>query len=99
MGAMDADMHELLERYEAVGGEGDDDRFATAQGLFAPALSEHPDDPVLLRDYGYLLECHGRYALRRAVSMYERALAVDPDGDKVRYQLISARAALGEDDQ
>jgi tetratricopeptide (TPR) repeat protein len=96
---MVADIHELLERYEAVGGEGDDDLYADAQQSFARAMADHPDDPALLRDYGYLLECHARYALRRAATQYERALAIDPDMDKVRYQLISARAALGEDEQ
>jgi tetratricopeptide (TPR) repeat protein len=46
--------------------------------------------------YGYLLECHGRYWLRQAAEQYERAIALDPDADKPRYQLIGAQAALGE---
>jgi tetratricopeptide (TPR) repeat protein len=46
--------------------------------------------------YGYLLECHGRYWLRQAAEQYQRAIALDPDADKPRYQLIGAQAALGE---
>jgi tetratricopeptide (TPR) repeat protein len=49
---------------------------------------------VLLNDYGYLLECHGRRELRRAAELYERAIALDPDFDKPHYQLISAHAGL-----
>ena len=44
--------------------------------------------------YGYLLECHGRYALRQAVAQYERAIELDPDADKPHYQHIWAQAAL-----
>jgi tetratricopeptide (TPR) repeat protein len=48
------------------------------------------------RQYGYLLECHGRRVLRRAVEQYEQAMALDPDADQVQYQWIHAKAALGE---
>jgi regulator of sirC expression with transglutaminase-like and TPR domain len=34
--------------------------------------------------------------LRSAVEQYERAMAVDPDDEKVQYQWTSAKAALGE---
>jgi hypothetical protein len=50
---------ELLERYEAIG---DEDALVEAQRLYEQALAEGPD-PELLRDYGYLLECHGRRAI------------------------------------
>jgi tetratricopeptide (TPR) repeat protein len=53
-------------------------------------------DARLLNHYGYLLECHGRRELRRAVELYERAIALDPSYDKPHYQLISARAGLQE---
>jgi tetratricopeptide (TPR) repeat protein len=83
---------EHLERYEALGEESD---FLAAQPLYEQALTEAPD-PRLLNDYGYLLECHGRRELRRAVELFERAIALDPDYDKPHYQLISARASLLE---
>jgi tetratricopeptide (TPR) repeat protein len=81
---------ELLERYEALGKESD---FLAAKPLYEEALVEAPD-ARLLNDYGYLLECHGRRELRRAVELYERAIALDPDYDKPHYQLISAQAGL-----
>jgi tetratricopeptide (TPR) repeat protein len=83
---------ELLERYEALGDERD---FEAARALYERALAETVD-ARLLNDYGYLLECHGRRALRRAVESYERAIEADPAYDKPHYQLISARAALGD---
>jgi tetratricopeptide (TPR) repeat protein len=49
-----------------------------------------------MNGYGYLLECHGRNALRLAVEQYERAIELDPDADKPRYQLNSAYTALLE---
>lgn len=85
---------ELLERYEALG-EMDD--FLEAKRLFEQDLGEQADE-LLLRQYGYLLESHGRYAIRRAVELYERAIAVDPDSDLVRWQWMNAKAALRESD-
>lgn len=85
--------HELLERYEALGDEGD---FVAAKPLFERALAEAPESSTLHRDYGYLLECHGRNELRRAVAQYERAIELDPAADKPRYQLNSAYAGLRE---
>src|SRR6266545_4214471 len=79
---------QLLERYEAVG---DDCDFLAANRLYERALAEAPDARVL-NDYGYLLECHGRRELRRAVELYERAIELDPGYDMAHYQLISARA-------
>ena len=83
---------ELLARYEALGEERD---FAAAWPLYERALAEAPDARVL-NDYGYLLECHGRRELRRAVELYEWAIALDPGYDKPHYQLISAHAGLQE---
>jgi tetratricopeptide (TPR) repeat protein len=88
--------HELLERYEALGDEGD---FLAAKPLFEQALAEAPDSSVLRRDYGYLLECHARNELRRAVAEYTRAIDLDPRADKVRYQLNSAYAGLREQER
>jgi tetratricopeptide (TPR) repeat protein len=88
------DKNELLERYEALGEEAD---FLAAKPLFEEALHGQAD-ALTLRQYGYLLECHGRYAIRRAMEQYERSIALDPAADKVRYQWMSAKAALSEQD-
>jgi tetratricopeptide (TPR) repeat protein len=82
----------LLERYEALGEEGD---FLAAKPLYERALADGAD-ARLLNEYGYLLECQGRRELRRAVELCERAIALDPGYDKPHYQLISARARLQE---
>jgi tetratricopeptide (TPR) repeat protein len=83
---------EHLERYEALGEERD---FLAAKPLYERALGEALD-ARLLYDYGYLLYGHARNELRRAVELYERAIAVDPSDDKPHYQLIGTRAALEE---
>jgi tetratricopeptide (TPR) repeat protein len=83
---------ELLERYEARGEEVD---FLAANTLYERDVAEAPNARVL-NDYGYLLECHGRHELRRAVELYERAIDLDPGFDKPHYQLICARAGLQE---
>lgn len=84
----------LLELYEA---RGDPDTFAEAKRLYEQALAgAEASDPETLIAYGYLLECHGRYALRQAVAQYERAIELDPDADKPHYQHIWAQAALRE---
>ena len=86
------DEEERLERYEALGEERD---FLAASSLYERALAgDH--DARDLTDYGYLLECHARLELRRAVELYERAIQLDPSDDKPHYQLISARAGLQE---
>jgi tetratricopeptide (TPR) repeat protein len=91
MGAR-VDKKELLERYEA---SGDEAVYLKALPLYERA-ARNGTDPETLKDYGYLLECHARNLLRRAVQQYERAIELDPDFDKPRYQLISARAGLQE---
>ena len=86
------DKYELVERYEALGDEND---FLAARRLFEQDLTGRSS--ALDRcQYGYLLECHGRRALRRAVDQYEQAMSLDPDQDKVQYQWMHAKAALGE---
>ena len=89
---MALDKRDLLDRYEA---RGDEATFLEALPLYerAAANGASPDE---LRDYGYLLECHARNQLRLAIVQYERAMKMDPTLDKVRYQLISARAGLQE---
>jgi tetratricopeptide (TPR) repeat protein len=86
------DKKELLARYEATG---DEAAYLKALPLYERA-ARNGADPETLKDYGYLLECHARNLLRRAVEQYERAIELDPDFDKPRYQLISARAGLQE---
>jgi tetratricopeptide (TPR) repeat protein len=83
---------DCLERYEALGAESD---FMAAKPLYEQALVDAADARVLT-DYGYLLYAHGRNELRRAVELYERAIALDPAFDKPHFQLILGRAALGE---
>jgi tetratricopeptide (TPR) repeat protein len=92
---VDADPRSLLDLYEA---SGDEDIYARAKPQYEHAIEADPD-AELIRDYGYLLECHGRRALRAAVEQYQLALTLDPHSDKIRYQRISARAALGEIDE
>jgi len=92
---VDADPRSLLDLYEATG---DEEVYAQAKPLYERAIKAVPD-AALIHDYGYLLECHGRRALRSAVEQYQRALILDPQSDKIRYQKISARAALGEIDE
>ena len=93
------DKDELLERYEALGQESD---FLAARPLFEAELRERDQhgqpDAELLRQYGYLLQCHGRIAIRQAIEAYERSMAVNPDDDQVRYMWIGAKAELEEDD-
>jgi tetratricopeptide (TPR) repeat protein len=86
---------EHLDRYEANGDEAD---YARAFELYQSALAERPDDPLLLRDFGYLQECHGLRAIGAAIESYERALARDPENEKTRLQLLHAQASLGHHD-
>ena len=74
------DKYELVERYEALG---DEDDFLAARRLFEAELTGRAS-ALDRRQYGYLLECHGRRTLRRAVDQYEQSMALDPDQDKVR---------------
>jgi hypothetical protein len=64
---------DLVERYEATG---DEAVFAEATRLYEQTLADEPEAGLLI-GYGYLLERHGRYALRRAVAQYERALELE----------------------
>jgi tetratricopeptide (TPR) repeat protein len=86
------DKYELVERYEALG---DEDDFLAAKRLFEQELTGQ-SGALDRRQYGYLLECHGRRMLWRAVDQYEQAMSLDPDADKVQYQWMHAKAALGE---
>ena len=89
------DKRELLDRYEA---NGDEALYEQARRLYASALADTPDDPVLLRDFGYLQECHGRRAIEAAIASYERALALDPSKHQTRLQLLHAQASVGRHD-
>lgn len=88
------DKARLLELYEATG---DPDAFTRAKPLYEQALAgAEASDPNVHLGYGYLLECHGRHSLRQAIVQYARAIELDPDADKPRYQLIWAQAGLNE---
>ena len=98
------DKDELLERYEALGA---DDDFLAAKPLFEAEIQRQeeseaglhgPDAALLLRQYGYLLNCHGRIAIRRAIEQYQRSIDLGPDDDQVHYQWIGAKATLDEAD-
>lgn len=91
------DKARLLELYEATG---DPDAFTRAKPLYEHALAgAEASDPNMHLGYGYLLECHGRHSLRQAIVQYARAIELDPDADKPRYQLIWAQAALNETEE
>ena len=99
-----ADKGELLERYEALG---EDDDFLAAKPLFEAEIWRQeeseaglhgPGAVLLLRQYGYLLTCHGRITIRRAIEQYQRSIDLSPDDDKVQYTWIGAKAALDEAD-
>lgn len=89
------DKSDLLERYEATG---DEAAYLEALPLYEAAAAAGGDARDLL-GYGYLLQSRGRDLLGQAIAQYERAIALDPAYDKPRYQLISARAALGDVDR
>jgi hypothetical protein len=74
---MSMEKEELLEQYETTGNE---DVFVEAKRLYERALEETPDAGLLMR-HGYLLECHGRLSIRRAVAQYERSIELDPSAD------------------
>lgn len=86
------DKYELVERHEALGDEHD---FLAAKRLFEQQLTKR-SGALDRRQYGYLLECHGRRTLRRAVDQYKQPMALDPDAYQVHYQWMHAKAALGE---
>jgi tetratricopeptide (TPR) repeat protein len=86
----------LLDEYEA---RGDEQTFETAKRQYEAALAETPDNPLLLRDYGYLQECHGRRAIETAARAYERAIELDPTPQQTRLQLIHGQAALGRSEE
>jgi len=95
------DKDELLERYEALG---EDDDFLAAKPLFEAEIQRqeenaaglHGPDAALLRQYGYLLTCHGRITIRRAIEQYQRSIDLGWDDDQVQYMWIGAKATLDE---
>jgi hypothetical protein len=58
--------YELVERYEALGEDAD---FVAAKRLFERDLTDQ-SSALDRRQYGYLLECNGRYMIGRAVEQY-----------------------------
>jgi tetratricopeptide (TPR) repeat protein len=101
-GVIGMDKDELLERYEALG---EDEDFLAAKPLFEAEIKRQEDSEAglrgpgaarLLRQYGYLLNCHGRIVIRRAIEQYQRSIGLDPDDDQAHYQWIGAKATLDE---
>jgi len=86
------DKKDLKDRYEATG---DETAYLEALPLYEQAIANGASAQDYV-DYGYLLECHARNGLRRAVASYERAIELDPNLDKAYYQIIGARAGLRE---
>ena len=96
------DKDELLERYEALG---EDDDFLAAKPLFEAEIQRREQsgtglhglaDALLLRQYGYLLNCHGRITIRRAIEQYQRSIDLSDDDDQVQYMWTGAKATLDE---
>ncbi len=61
-----------------------------------PHACAGPAAALLLRQYGYLLNCHGRITIRRAIEQYQRSIDLGPGGEQAHYQWIGAKATLGE---
>lgn len=89
------DLEKLLREYES---SGDERIYRQAKTAYEEALQATPDDAKLHHQYGYLNECHARNGLRRAAAEYERAIELEPEWAKPRYQLLAARAAVLEID-
>ena len=96
------DKDELLERYEALG---EDDDFLAAKPLFEAEIQRREQsgtglhglaDAQLLRQYGYLLNCHGRITIRRAIEQDQRSIDLSDDDDQVQYMWTGAKATLDE---
>lgn len=89
------DLVELLRRYEA---DGTEETYLEARSRYEAALEAEPTNAALQHEYGYLRECHARNELRTAASHYERAIELEPEWAKPRFQLLIVRAALLEID-
>ena len=85
------DKAELRERYEATG---EVSFYEQARPLYEDALARDPGNARLLREYGYLLECHGRYAIRASIRCYQRAIDAAPGWEATHLHLIGALAAV-----
>src|SRR5215471_15032580 len=90
------DKEELLERYEAYG---DESVYAEARRLYEQSLAGGGGNARVLTELSYLQECHGRRSIRAAAECYHRAIAAHPQRDKPHWQLIHAKATLGEADE
>jgi tetratricopeptide (TPR) repeat protein len=87
------ELKELLRRYEATG---DEATYVEANAGYEVAIDAAPHNAELHHEYGYLRECHARNELRLAAARYERAIELEPEWAKPRYQLLAVRAALLE---
>ena len=78
------DKRDLKDRYEATG---DEAAYEEALPLYEQAIANGAD-PQDFIDFGYLLECHARNLLRRAVASYEHALDLDPVESRSRMRRL-----------
>ena len=70
--------------------------FNGALAGFEAMLTEHPDDPLILRYIGISHDRLGDFAAARKA--YERSLAIEPDSVSTRYFLAVTEYKLGDND-
>jgi len=75
--AADSDTRELALAWAFLEQTGARDGKSEAQPLLRTALSQSPNDPILLSTLGYIEQKHGKVDV--ALELYEKALALDPD--------------------
>ncbi len=70
------------------------DDLHAAETTFRGLLAGSPHNPVVLNDLGYVLDLQGRHA--EAQSMYQAAIAVDPERLPARVNLALSLALSGQ---
>jgi Flp pilus assembly protein TadD len=84
--AAEADTRDLALAYESLANSGEEGARSEAERILRRSLAESPNDAATLSALAYEEQTHGDVTGAR--SLYQRALAVDPD-------LIDARTNLG----
>jgi len=75
--AAGSDTRELALAWAFLEQTGARDGKSEAQPLLRTALSQSPNDPILLSTLGYIEQKHGKVDV--ALELYQKALALDPD--------------------
>jgi Flp pilus assembly protein TadD len=70
------------------------DNLPAAEATFRTLLAEQPRNPMVLNDLGYVLDLQERHA--EAQTMYETALAIDPNRISTRVNLALSLALSGQ---